>query len=321
MKKVICKIIIIMVVIVIGFGLSNLIEIVTDSLKKNDNNHITNKIDDEINVNELEENGEIAKYTKVKNVNCKAFKNAIYANNKYFISNEDGKYIKYEYSIDKKFSNEENCNVIEELEKKPLFITDDTLFVKSEKNGKCYYNDIGMTKSTFIIYEDLSYALFSYPNEYCIKQEFDTSATDGSIIWDSSGNSTPYEWKELQWKKGVDRYQIKSLFEDDNNYAEYWDVKKHAITSTKREGDVPIILLELYISEDILKILDGIVVTDSKIYIPGVIDYSCKEYVDKECKKGYKENTDLTVKYENIVFVNRSYIVFEDGTTYMYGTY
>lgn len=57
------------------------------------------------------------------------------------------------------------------------------------------------------------------------------------------------------------------------------------------------------------------------MYIPGVIDYSCKEYVDKECKKGYKENTDLTAKYENIVFVNQSYIVFEDGTTYMYGTY
>lgn len=70
--------------------------------------------------------------------------------------------------------------------------------------------------------------------------------------------------------------------------------------------------------EEIIKILGNNIITDKNIYKYGITNYDCFEYADGVCEEGFKINEDLTKRIDDIIFIDDLYIVFRNGTTYMY---
>ena len=261
-------------------------------------------------LSELDEVGKSAKYTKVKDTNCPQLSGVIYATGDQFITELDGKYYLYDYVIEKKYSDETNCRLVEELEKKPIMFTYDSLFWGDDHTT--------LQKTTYIVYEDLTYAKMSNPNDYNMKKVYSSYDYTGTALED--GNyiiETPsYDYEVVKWKNGTDSFKIKNEFLDTTKYGKEWKVGKCAISYMTSISNN--IFLELTIDEPISKYLDGAVVTDRAIYTWGLFDDSCLTYADVECEFGFVKNLDLEDKYDDIIFVNKQYIVFKDGTTYAY---
>ena len=261
-------------------------------------------------LSELDESGKSAKYTKVKDTNCPQLSGVMYATGDKFITELDGKYYLYDYVIEKKYSDETNCRLVEELEKKPIMFTYDSLFWDDDHTT--------LQKTTYIVYEDLTYAKMSNPNDYNMKKEYNSYDYTGTALEDGSYiiETPSYENEVVKWKNGTESFKIKNEFLDTSKYGKEWKVSKYALSYMNSISNN--IFLELTIDEPILKYLDGAVVTDRAIYTWGLFDDSCLTYADVECEFGFVKNLDLEDKYDDIIFVNKQYIVFKDGTTYTY---
>ncbi len=271
----------------------------------------SSKINSELESNmELNEVGQSANYIKVRDTNCPQFSGVMYATGDKFVTELDGKYYLYEYVLDKKFSDETNCRLVEELDKKPKLFTYDSLFWGDDRSA--------LHSTTYIVYEDLTYAQINNPNDYNMKKVYSSYVEEGIVQEDGSYiiKKPSYEIEIIKWKDKTNTFKIKNEFLDTKQYGYEWEVSKCAVTY---KSDISFnIFLELTIDEPILKYLDGAVLTHSGIYTWGLLDDSCLTYADVDCKSGFVMNLDLKDRYDDILFVNKQYIVFKDGTTYMY---
>lgn len=244
---------------------------------------------------QLSANGKNARYIKMKDTYCPAFENVFIAYEGIMVANVDGQYATYEYTLDKKYSDETNCKLKYKMKKNPIQITD----------AIATYKDSRLLMATYVVYEDKSYSIINDPNNYEFKTIYE--------VIDGIETSKPLKHVIVEWKNSLDYYiacqGVSSSINDS-----CLTIRKQKV-SRSSTGDV---LLELADDEEVLTYYDGVIVTNKAIYTKGIVDYSCRDYIDKECKEGYVENTDFTNRYDDIMFLNSRFVVFKDGSTYQY---
>ena len=267
----------------------------------------TNSALKKVKISNLETTGITQKYHKEDDTYCPSFENAIYVDDTYFVSNEDGVAKRYEYNLNKKYSNGTNCKLVNEYPK-------EALYVAYKKNHTCDYL-YKLKADMFVVFTDYTYSALnptttSYNNGYC-------------------GYFDDYIWVYNDYYYWEGGHIIKNRFL--GNDIKYQDVenavnvdfeyyKNYPITveSSKvyNSGIPDAILLKLSSNESVIKVLDGIIITNKNVYIPGIVDYGCYEFADGSCKSGYKKNEELSKLIDDISLVTESYVVFKDGTTY-----
>ena len=282
-----------------------------DNYNGSENNNSIGKVA----ISNLETTGITSNYYKSNDTSCPAFGyDIIYADDKYFVSNENGIFKMYEYNLNLKYSNGTNCKFIYEY-------PEEVKYIAYKDNYKCdpYHGAV----SLFTVYSDYSYHPFksnvngynsyacynTWKYNYTIKNPFSPTYliqykdySDGKVV-KSQGYST-----------------ISSLvIEKDKIYSihEYTINDRAFYSSDVRASNNNMVYLDFEdTDEKIERVLNGIVITNKNVYVPGIVDYGCYEYADGTCKNGYKKNEELSKLMNDIVFINESYVVFNDGTTY-----
>ena len=280
-----------------------------ETVNNNDSQSSNSKLLRKVAVSNLETTGITSKYSKLESTSCPGFGDIIYSDDKHFISNEDGVNKKYEYNLNMKYSNGTNCKLIGEYQEKVLYVTYNTI------GQKCYnYWDDGSTK-LYTVFADNSFARLEsetsyicdgkWEKEYIIKNPFNglyeiqyKDYNDGKKIKSSGGSSLVIEENKIySIYAGIANDRVAhgpfTLYYNNRVYLDFEDV-----------------------NEKIEKVLNGIVFTNKAVYVPGLVDNGCHEYADGICKNGYKKNEELSKLMGDIVFINESYVVFSDGTTY-----
>jgi len=268
--------------------------------KDKTNNDIKDKtmdIFDELDKKVLESNdssiksikGKSAIYYNSKKVMCPSLEHSVLSNDEIFISLKDNSYNVYKYNMNLKYSNELNCVHISSLDKKPIGITN-------------YTNNYSSTNTAilgnYIIYKDLKYG------------EIKNDTIKNSIASDSISAHSKLKEYEPDFLIGIYQTRENERFMISNNeiydmYV-YYNYNHFELVTTLAED------------ETVLKVNGYTLITNKAIYNYGIVDYSCYEYADKECINGFKKNEDLTARYDDIMFVNDSYVIFKNGNTYLY---
>lgn len=233
--------------------------------------------------------GKSAIYYNSKKIMCPSLEYSLLSNDEIFITFEDDVYKIYKYNMNLKYSNELNCVYINSLNKKPIGITNYT---------NNYSNTNEEILGNYIIYEDLKYGKIENDTIY------NSNASD-SII-------THYKLKEYKPDFLLGIYQ--------NRKNERIMISNNEIYDMYLYYDYSYFNLITILSKDekVLKVNGYTLITNKAIYNYGIVDYSCYEYADKECLNGFKKNEDLTARYDDIMFVNDSYVIFENGNAYLY---
>lgn len=232
--------------------------------------------------------GESAMYYSNKKILCPKMEYSILSNDEIFITYENNIYNVYKYDMNLKFSNELNCIFINSIDKKPIGLAEYTnLYV----NGKPKFGN-------YIIYEDLYYAEV-YNNTINNHNSKDSISVHKNIT-----DYNPDFLIGIYQSHFNERFMIykHNIY---NMYVHYYDNHFELISSIPED-------------ERVIKVNGLTLVTNKAIYNYGIVDYSCYEYADKECKNGFKKNVDLTKRYDDIMFVNDSYVIFRNGNTYFY---
>ncbi len=134
---------------------------------------------------------------------------------------------------------------------------------------------------TIIIYTDGNYALINDPNFMCYEKKY--QLRKGELkSYGTPFTKTILTMDPYETKKGIAKNLLNS--EEELLYHDEYEVY----------------------------------VTDKAIYTKDLIDDSCYKYVNAECKEGLVKNEDLTKIYDDIMFIDRQYIVMKDGTVYSY---
>lgn len=301
MKKIKIYFLILIILLLTGCG--------DETVNNNDSQSSNNKLLRKVSVSNLESTGITSKYYKSESTSCPGFEHdIIYSDDKYFVSNEKGIYKKYEYNLNMKYSNGTNCKLVYEYPKKVLYIA-------RRGSHKCFWYGV---HDVFTIFSDYSYIPFDVK-----KYDDSTDILDISYTCDSDW-AYPYTIKNpfrplygVQYKDYNDGGIFKThssisylVIEEDRIY------NAHGIIGHVNFNRNMVYLDFKDVDEKIEKALDGIVFTNKAVYMPGIVDYSCYEYADRICKNGYKKNEELSKLMDDIVFINESYVVFKDGTTY-----
>lgn len=239
---------------------------------------------------ELNETGNYAKYYKKKDFVCDALSERIYlANDSSFISSDGVKYKYYLYNVSKKYENEQNCLLVFESDKKIIGYYD-------IPGDGYYYSNNG------IVYSDLTYD----------KVENRQLVTIGKYV--------AHEQTVEKLKSKYDYiyyYRLTDLI--GGNEGSSLLVCQQAIY--KNIYSPYSTVLEVFEGYNIQKVFPYNVVSETEVFTYGIIDKDCYDYVDRKCTYGFMINEDLEKYVDSIAFINESYIVFKDGTVYLYERY
>ena len=258
-----------------------------DKINNTSESGVKNKADnqEETGIN-LSENGEFANYNKEKSFVCNALNEEIYlADPKSFISYDGSKYSYYLYNITKKYENEQNCLQVFKTDKKIIGYKDYWLH-----DG---FGDIG------VVYSDLTYDIV-YNRQLVTIGKYVAHEKDVERI------KRNYNY--------IYYYRLEDLI--GGNVSSSLIVGKQAIYDGIFSEEHYVV--DVFEGSDIKKVFPRNVINGESVFTYGVINKDCYEYVDRKCEYGFVVNDDLERYKDLIAFMNESYIVFKDGTTYSY---
>lgn len=261
--------------------------------------------------------GENAIYTKIKDVKCEALKNAVVAYDEFFIAydEETMKSNKvYRYNLQLLFENEENC------------ILDHTSDDKNFKSLLGFKTDYSLNRDIMVTTSEMSKIPTRYygndpqlPVYYF--ERTSTSSTNHYIPYYTIDSFSQYRLNnEIELIKNPDIiYQVanaKAVIKDNIMYKVR--LEQDYITIYDLQLTEDIVFKPQESDEIILKVFTDAVITNKRVYVYGISDDSCLNYVDRECEKGFVINEDLTKRIDDIAIINSAGIVFKDGSAYLY---
>jgi hypothetical protein len=231
----------------------------------------------------FEAEGDNGYYTLLeKEFNCPSISEAILANSNYFYTS-DNEY--YEYNVELKYSNEQNCKLIGNVENIVAFVSNK--MIDSEGNSFT----LNIFKDRIISDRRGHYHRLIIDKNYFDFQNPLPNGRSSAIIEDDNIISVFLD-SELSYY-----YVVK-----DNVY---WLAKGDKIGTINK-------------GEKVVKKLDGVIITNENIYNYKYVNYDCFEYLDKQCKMEYVVNEYISKAYNQIIFMNSEYIILNDGSIYNY---
>jgi hypothetical protein len=248
-------------------------------------------------IKDLEGKGLSATYTKKNYVNCDKFADAVSALDNFFITNKGEL---YRYDINKLFDNNQNCKMVDWEDSRNVTYT--SIFEMK--------NNLDKDSTPYVISDDGSNGLYMYTYSLGFKKGTTISKQTIPMYYfkrDIFGNGNIYQ---IQDKKGIVKNgSLDEISIDTNNrYGVNVDMYKSTGETLFRPND----------DEKIIKILDSVIFTNNGIYNYTILDRNCLNYVDSDCKLGFKRNFDLTERKNDIIFMDQSNIIFKDGSSYQY---
>ena len=282
MKKFKIFFLILIIIVLTGCG--------DETVDNNGSQSSNSKLLRKVSVGNLETTGITSKYYKSESTSCLGFGDIIYSDDKYFVSNENGIYKKYEYNLNMKYSNGTNCKLIYEYPEEVLYVA---------------YNGIGKKCSSWGNASHKLYTVFS--DDSFISLDYNPFNKIGENFYVCEGKwekqyiiKDPFNrLYQIQYKDYNDGKTIKSGYDSEISALVVEEDKIYSLVSgTVNDRVVGNGYVTLYdynrvyldfedVNEKIEKVLNGIVFTNKAVYMPGIVDYGCYEYADGICKNGY----------------------------------
>lgn len=283
-------------------------------------NEVTKDVFDKLNkksVTTLE--GSSGKYTKLNDSVCSAFKNVIAVYDKYFLTwdNENGTRA-YEYDLVNIIDNNQNCKFIKKIsdEREQAIISLPSIIQYDYR--KAVYVTLPYKSNNTIEYYIGGPPISFY--EMISLTENVSSSKMAFYTFDSleEYSKTHNERKLKTYAGPVYQMAGTTVVKGDKNRYYKVEVRKDWHSFITEVTDEVIFIPK---EETVEIIADKAIVTSDNVYIYANKDPLCHNYVNANCEKKFIINEDLTRRINEIVFIDNSYVVFKDGSTYLYENY
>ncbi len=246
---------------------------------------------------------------------------SIVAYKNFFISKNSDKYDIYEYNFEDKYDNNQNCKIVAEGTNYDSLIAhpsnDVVVIAVSSKEEIEVFDNVTAEKKYYYGMKILN--LTEPGDNIGLIKRYDKIQEDEDIIYDNDDEYDVADNDDTKLGLANSIYMLHDSYVLVSNLTLSYtglfldDEDTYSLLQTSSIIDVDASLYE-YVKKN----FNNSIITNKKVYsFKSYCAYY--DYLGEEiCQDKFIVNEDLTPSITEISFINDSYIVFKDGTTYMY---